>query len=133
MSSIRRIQLVQHCQSKHHLDQSIKDREDKYNGLTDLGRNQAVLTSKRLKSQIPDPSAYSLFSSDQQRAKETAIIVSDVLDIQIHYYPGLREWIGDLEIYGLKNFERTKDQNVTRFDWSPFIKSRVAAESQIGF
>src|ERR1043166_5437193 len=90
-----RLILVQHAQSRHHLDRRVSYHSDSENGLTDLGRQQAAAIAPRLRRELP-PASCSIYSSDMQRAKETAQIIGDALQVVPQLVPELREWNGHL-------------------------------------
>ena len=119
---MEKLVLIQHCQAKHHLDGSVKDDPDVYNGLTDRGQEQARLVAERVKRAYGNRRDLLLYSSDQQRAKETAEVVSNATGLKVRFDSGLREWTGDLEIDGLRDRKRNDMKDHSLFDWSPFAE-----------
>lgn len=83
-----KIIIVQHCQSEHHINNLSGGSTD--TPLTDLGREQANLVGKRLIREIKDEE-YILYSSDLMRAKQTAEIIGQHLNLDIIEEKGLRE------------------------------------------
>lgn len=63
-----------------------------------------------------------LYLSDMQRAKETAEVISNATGLEIDFDYGLREWNGDLEIPGLRDYRRNDMDNHSLFDWAPFLE-----------
>jgi probable phosphoglycerate mutase len=119
---MKKLVLIQHCQSKHHLDGSVKEGPDKHNGLTSTGGEQAESVAERIKRAVAQQNDVTLYASDLQRAKETAIAVSDATGLDILYESGLREWMGDLEIKGFIHYRRNSMGDYSLFDWSPFLE-----------
>lgn len=116
------IVIVQHCQAKHHIDRSVKDNPDRFNGLTDKGQEQAKLVAERLKRAFESRKGIALCSSDLQRAKETAEEISKATGLGIRFDSGLREWNGDLEIHGERDCKRSDLAKHSLFDWAPFLE-----------
>lgn len=83
--------LIQHCQSRHHLDPAIRRGPDGLNGLTDLGRQQAGQVAARMRQWVMAQSCR-LYSSDMTRAWQTAEIIGGVLDRSPLAVPELREY-----------------------------------------
>lgn len=86
--SMRKIILIQHCQSEHHINNMSGGWTD--TPLTDLGRKQANLIGKKLKNML-SIEEYSLYSSDFMRAKQTADIIDRYLNLGVIEGYGLRE------------------------------------------
>ena len=118
---MKKLILIQHCQSRHHVDATVKEGRDRFNGLTPTGRKHAKLVAERLKQAIIDKNDVTFYSSDLQRAKETAKAISDAIGLEIHFDPGLREWMGDLEVDGYSKQLRKGMGNYSLFDWIPFL------------
>lgn len=95
--------------------------------LTDLGRKQASLTGHRLRTMISGKSV-AFYSSDLNRAVETAQIISSILGITSLPEKGLRElnWgiAVDMPLEKAKKLELEKTEPL--IDWVPF----PAAESR---
>ena len=83
-----KIILVQHCQSEHHTNNLSGGWTD--TPLTDFGREQANLIGVRLKKEIYDDECV-LYSSDLMRAKQTAEIIGNHLNLNIIEESRLRE------------------------------------------
>jgi len=122
MNQLKKLILVQHCQSKHHLDSSVKNSEDKFNGLTAKGQEQAKHVAEKVRLILSGDNDFTLYSSDQQRAEETSMAIHDATGLEIYFDPGLREWTGDLEIHGFRNVKRNSMDHFSLFDWSPFVQ-----------
>jgi probable phosphoglycerate mutase len=86
--------LVQHCQSRHHLDRRVQMGPDRDNGLTDLGRRQAEVLAARICGAI-GPAPCRLYSSDQTRALQTAEFLAGQLQQPVVPVPQLREYAAD--------------------------------------
>jgi broad specificity phosphatase PhoE len=80
--------VVQHCQSEHHVNGLTGGWTD--TPLTELGRQQAQCVANRLKENI-EIEKYILYSSDLQRAYQTAQVIGEVLHKQISVDKSLRE------------------------------------------
>lgn len=85
---MRRIILIQHCQSEHHINNMSGGWTD--TPLTDLGRKQAELIGQKLEKSISGDE-YRLYSSDLLRARQTAEIVGRHLSLQVIEDHCLRE------------------------------------------
>ncbi len=86
---MKRIILIQHCQSQHHVDSSAGSDSE----LTGLGRRQAEAVAARLKQDLADTPCR-LYSSDLKRAAQTAEIVGEALGLATQFAPELREFDG---------------------------------------
>ena len=86
---MKKIITVQHTQSEQHTNGMIGSCMDWK--LTDLGVEQANSIGKRLKDEIGHEK-YLLYSSDLQRTKQTAEIISDYLNIKPNFSSLLREF-----------------------------------------
>ena len=78
---MKRILLIRHCQSEHHVNKDARGWPDCRNGLTDLGRRQAQALAGRLKRQL-GACACRLHTSTQARAAQTAEIIAAALSVQ---------------------------------------------------
>lgn len=85
---MRKIIVIQHCQSEHHINNMIGGWTD--TPLTELGRNQAELIGLRLKNEL-EKESYTIYSSDLMRAKQTADIVANHLNLNVIQDIDLRE------------------------------------------
>lgn len=85
---MRKIILIQHCQSEHHINNLTGGWTD--TPLTDLGQKQAALLGTKLKAEISGEE-YILYSSDLLRAKQTADIIDNYLNLGVLEEFGLRE------------------------------------------
>lgn len=85
---MRRIFLIQHCQSEHHVNNMTGGWTD--TPLTELGKIQAKAVGLRLQKLL-DPNEYSLYASDLKRASQTASIIGEQLDMHIKIKTALRE------------------------------------------
>lgn len=84
---MKRIILIQHCQSEHHLTNLTGGWTD--SDLTPLGKLQAQYISQYIKGLISDK--VKIFTSDLKRAKHTADIIVDNLLLPLVVDDGLRE------------------------------------------
>jgi probable phosphoglycerate mutase len=85
---MRKIYLIQHGQSEHHINNMTGGWTD--TPLTELGRKQAELVGLKLKRFVAGDE-YRLYSSDLLRAKQTAQIIGAHLDLDIVEEKDLRE------------------------------------------
>jgi broad specificity phosphatase PhoE len=89
--------------------------------LTDLGRKQAYLTGQRLKDLIQD-SSFGFFSSDLDRANQTAQIIGSILEVVPIIDEALRDlnWgvVTDMPLKEAREFELEKTEPL--FEWIPF-------------
>lgn len=85
---MRKIVLIQHCQSEHHINNMTGGWTDTQ--LTELGRKQAELIGLRLKKDL-EGEPYTIYSSDLMRTKQTAEIVAKHLKLNIIEERSLRE------------------------------------------
>jgi len=85
---VTEIILIQHCQSEHHVNNLTGGWTD--TPLTDLGRKQAESIALRLKENTYF-GEYLLYSSDLQRAKQTADIIGSALEKEVIENTELRE------------------------------------------
>ncbi|MCC2686947.1 MAG: Phosphoglycerate mutase [Paenibacillaceae bacterium] len=89
---MRKIVVIQHCQSEHHINNMTGGWTD--TPLTELGRKQAELLGEKLKSVLKDNDdgeKFTLYSSDLLRAKQTADIVGARIGLPAAYDRELRE------------------------------------------
>jgi len=84
---MRKIFLIQHCQSEHHINNMTGGWTD--TPLTEFGRTQSGKIAIKLRELIDE--GYSLYSSDLLRAKQTAEIIGRYLNLGIIEDKGLRE------------------------------------------
>lgn len=85
---MRKIIVIQHCQSEHHINNMTGGWTDTQ--LTELGRNQAELIGLKLKRELGEE-RYAIYSSDLMRAKQTADIVANHLNLSVIEERKLRE------------------------------------------
>lgn len=85
---MRKIIIIQHCQSEHHINNMSGGWTD--TPLTDLGKKQAELIGTKLKKEY-DGAEYVLYSSDLKRTKQTAEIIGNHLNFKVIEEIGLRE------------------------------------------
>ncbi|KTD85762.1 histidine phosphatase family protein [Paenibacillus etheri] len=88
MINVKRIIIIQHCQSEHHINNMSGGWTD--TPLTDLGRKQADLIGLSLLKKI-NHEEYVLYSSDLLRAKQTAEIIGMQLSLKVIENSDLRE------------------------------------------
>ena len=85
--------------------------------LDDTGRRQAVCTAERLLDEVP---FNILYSSDLQRAWETAGIIGKALGLLPVPLPELREWhLGDLEGRPRSELQRLYPEIMNSFQFDP--------------
>lgn len=80
---------IQHCQSEQHLNGMVGGWTDW--PLTALGERQAHSIGKAMAEELGVPSGYTLISSDLIRARRTAEIVGEYLNLTPQWMPALRE------------------------------------------
>lgn len=80
--------IIQHCQSEHHVNNLTGGWTD--TPLTPLGRIQAKEVAKRI-NDIKDINQYKIYTSDLLRAKQTAEIVNESIQILFIIDKRLRE------------------------------------------
>ncbi len=85
---MKRIILVQHCQSGHHTDGLTGGWTD--TALTEKGRKQAVLVAQSV-LELVNKKKVSIYTSDLKRAYETAVFIGRVLDLELIIKEELRE------------------------------------------
>ena len=121
--------LIQHCQSHHHVNQQARLWPDFRNGLTELGRHQALCIAKRLDDEV-DGQPCRVYSSPMRRAAETAEIICEELAMTPQPVHDLHEYLGRFAL------ERTEDgeewpmdnSNWSLFDWRPFPNAETWRE-----
>lgn len=86
---MKRIITIQHTQSVHHTNGMIGSWTDW--DLTDLGKEQANNIGIKLKEELSKDSVYVMYSSDLKRAKQTAEIVGEHLNLKPIINEALRE------------------------------------------
>ncbi len=117
---MRKIIIIQHCQSEHHINNMTGGWTD--TPLTKLGREQANLVGLRLKGDINtdyNPKNYAIYSSDLKRAWQTAEIIGKHLNLPIVSDRGLREINTGIAAGKTKEWAKAhrnpRDKN--KFDW----------------
>ncbi|OBZ09063.1 hypothetical protein A8L34_23250 [Bacillus sp. FJAT-27264] len=85
---MRKIYIIQHCQSEHHINNMSGGWTD--TPLTELGEKQAEQIGLKLKSELAREE-YVLYASDLMRAKQTADIIGKHLELNVIEEAGLRE------------------------------------------
>jgi len=86
---MKRIITIQHTQSVHHTNGMIGSWTDW--DLTNLGKEQANNIGIKLKGELSKDSVYVMYSSDLKRAKQTAEIVGEHLNLKPIINEALRE------------------------------------------
>lgn len=86
---MKKILLIQHCQSEQHLNGMCGGWTDW--PLTELGHKQAENIGKTLKAELKDVTGYRLISSDLTRARQTAEVIGRHLNLTPEFRPSLRE------------------------------------------
>lgn len=84
---MRRIALVTHPESQHHVEQKVGGWYD--TGLTERGQQQATAIAAVLRTELPASSP--IYSSDLQRTAQTAAIIAQALHSQVVLDQRLRE------------------------------------------
>lgn len=108
---MKKIILVQHCQSEHHINNLSGGWTD--TPLTELGRRQANLIGERLKEKIRQEE-YILYSSDLMRAKQTADIIDTYLNLGVIEEFGLREVNNGIATGKTKDWVRENEIPMTK-------------------
>ena len=85
---LRKIIIVQHCQSEHHVNNMSGGWTD--TPLTELGRKQARSVAKKVDTLIAGES-FALLSSDLMRASQTAEAIAKQTGLTVELDSGLRE------------------------------------------
>lgn len=85
---MKKLILIQHCQSEHHVNNMTGGWTD--SPLTQFGKKQAEIIGHTIKSKI-ESEEYLLYSSDLQRAWQTATIIGKIINISPIANSGLRE------------------------------------------
>lgn len=86
---IKNLYLIRHCESQHHVLGMTGGWTDL--PLTERGQRQAELTARRLRRELGGDAVSSLYTSDLQRAAQTARSIADELGLSPIPDPGLRE------------------------------------------
>lgn len=111
--------LVRHGQSVHHIEGLTGGWTN--TPLTELGRQQAKLTGQELKELLPN-SSVAFYSSDLERALQTAQIIGSILEISPIAEEALRElhWgiAVDMTLEEARKLERKRTEPL--LDWVPF-------------
>lgn len=119
---MRKIIIIQHCQSEHHINNMSGGWTD--TPLTDLGRNQADLIGLRLKKEL-DKDDCILYSSDLKRAKQTAGIVGKHIGLKVIEDVELREINTGIAAGKTKEWARAnrnpKLENGFNIDYQEFV------------
>ena len=112
--------LVQHCQSHHHVNREANIWPDRSNGLTDLGKKQAICIASRLKETVTNRTC-AVYTSSMQRALETANIIGEAFNISPIASVDLREHNGHFAIERTENGEPWDfdESKLADFDWKP--------------
>ncbi len=91
----RQLLMVRHGESTANRDRLVLGRSLEV-PLTDLGRQQAGRAAERVAGLVRGP--VGLISSDATRARQTAEVIADRLEVPVQLEPALREqYLGDLE------------------------------------
>lgn len=118
---MRKIIVIQHCQSEHHINNMTGGWTD--TPLTELGRNQAELIGLRLKREMEEES-YTIYSSDLMRAKQTADIIANHLNLTVIEDVNLREINTGIAVGKTKDWAREhrnpKTSNEFDLDYQEF-------------
>lgn len=116
---MKELLLVRHGQSEHHVKGLTGGWTN--TGLTELGRKQSLLTGHRLQSLIRTESV-AFFSSDLDRAMETATIIGSIFGLSAGSEAALRDlnWgiVKDMTMEEERDYELEK--TVPLVDWVPF-------------
>ena len=116
---MNRLVVVRHAQSDHHVRGLTGGWTD--TGLTALGQAQARQTAYRCRTLVADDNV-SLFTSDLQRAYQTATLIAEALAVPTVALPGLREInngvAANLLVSEAKALELPKTDPVA--DWVPY-------------
>lgn len=86
---MKKIITIQHTQSVHHTNGMIGSWTDW--DLTDLGKEQANNIGIKLKEELSNDSVYVMYSSDLKRARQTAEIIGEHLNLKPIINEALRE------------------------------------------
>jgi broad specificity phosphatase PhoE len=121
---IKRLFLIRHGESEHHLNGMTGGWTDLR--LTDQGLQQAARTAEHLARTI-DERPISLFSSDLRRAAMTAAAIAERLGLSVMEDPGLRE-LNNGRAAGLTQAE-AKQLELPRtepaVDWTPYPEAET--------
>ena len=83
----RTVFLARHGESEWNRDKIIQGNYQEGNALTDKGREQA----RQLAVSVKDKGITKIICSDLNRAKETAQIVADILEVEVEIWPEIKE------------------------------------------
>ena len=86
---MRRVYVVAHSESQHHVDGLVGGWYD--SELTLRGHRQAEMIARRIRTLVPPGESVSLHSSDLKRAGQTAEHIAALLGVEPMLRPGLRE------------------------------------------
>ena len=86
---MRRIYVVAHPESRHHVDDLVGGWYD--SELTEHGHHQAALVARRLREMVPVGESVAVHTSDLQRAAQTAAHVAPALGVDATTCTDLRE------------------------------------------
>lgn len=121
-----KIILIQHCQSEHHITNMSGGWTD--SKLTPFGCEQAKKIGICLRQKITASDEFVLYSSDLSRASQTADIISEHLNLDIHFETGLRELNTGIAIGKSKEWAKN---NCNPFDNNQFsIDHRLFDEGE---
>jgi len=123
---MRKIILIQHCQSEHHINNLTGGWTD--TPLTDLGQKQANLLGAKLKIEII-PGEYTLYSSDLLRAKQTADIIDNYLNLGVVEDFGLREINNGIAAWKTKDWVKQNEIPMPQKGFNIDHKSFLEAET----
>jgi broad specificity phosphatase PhoE len=126
---MKTLYLAQHCQSQHHIHREARTWPDAKNGLTDLGRQQALRQAQHLREEIGErPRA--LYTSAMQRAVETAEFISREIGVAPQTVKDLHEYNGRFSMERIGNGEpwNVDMSNWSLFDWRPIPEAETWRE-----
>jgi 2,3-bisphosphoglycerate-dependent phosphoglycerate mutase len=86
---VRTVHVIAHPEATHHVENVVGGWHDSL--LTPAGERAALLIAKALRDRIPPPAKVRLFSSDLQRAAQTAARIAEVFDVEPTLDSRLRE------------------------------------------
>lgn len=89
MAIVRRLYVITHPESQHHLDRLVGGWFD--SELSDRGLRQAELIAAELRQRIPETASANVFSSDLRRAWSTAEEIAATMGTVAEAVPGMRE------------------------------------------
>ena len=126
---MKKLILIQHCQSSHHVDPKARLWPDRLNGLTKLGQRQAQCVAVRL-CELVGEQRCQIYASAMQRAVETAEIVGSELNAEPLVVRGLHEFNGRFAMEREGNGQEwiVNHSNWSLFDWRPFPEAETWRE-----